>query len=72
VFYYSPTEPQQKIEKFRRDLQRCLTRHTGFEAVMRVRCSKGLRVQQHYGNHFIKSTDLLALPNVDTGNRIET
>lgn len=66
VFYYPPGELQQKIEKFRRDLSRDLTRPTGFEAVMRVRCGKGLRVQTHFGNHFIKSTDLLALPNIDS------
>jgi protein transport protein SEC24 len=66
TFYYPPGELQQKIEKLRRDLAHSLTRTQGFEAVMRVRCGKGLRVQTHFGNHFIKSTDLLALPNIDS------
>lgn len=52
--------------KFGRDVVHTLTRHTGFEAVMRVRCSKGVTVAAHYGNFFIRSTDLLALPNVDS------
>jgi len=30
-----------------------------------VRTSKGLKAQAHFGNFFIRSTDLLALPNVD-------
>ena len=39
-----------------------LTRTTGWEAVMRIRCSKGLRISAFHGHFFIRSTDLLALP----------
>ena len=31
---------------------------------MRIRCSKGLRVSGFHGHFFIRSTDLLALPQV--------
>lgn len=31
---------------------------------MRVRASKGLRMSAFYGNFFVRSTDLLSLPNV--------
>ena len=41
-----------------------LTRTTGCEAVMRIRCSKGLRISAFHGHFFIRSTDLLALPQV--------
>uniref|UniRef100_A0A6B2KXX6 VWFA domain-containing protein n=1 Tax=Arcella intermedia TaxID=1963864 RepID=A0A6B2KXX6_9EUKA len=51
--------------KFAMDLFTDLTRETGFEAVMRVRCSHGISVQNHLGNFFLRSTDLLALPNID-------
>ena len=37
---------------------------TGWEAVMRVRCSRGLRVSTFHGPMFVRSTDLLALPQV--------
>jgi protein transport protein SEC24 len=47
------------------DLERTLARETGLEAVMRVRCSKGITVSQYHGNLFVRSADLLALPNVD-------
>ena len=30
---------------------------------MRVRCSRGLRLANYYGNYFIRGNDLLALPN---------
>lgn len=32
---------------------------------MRIRCSKGLRISGFHGHFFIRSTDLLALPQVD-------
>ncbi len=47
-------------------VKRVLTRETGWEAVMRVRCSRGLKVSSFYGHFFIRSTDLLALPNIDS------
>ena len=31
---------------------------------MRIRCSKGLRISHFHGHFFIRSTDLLALPQV--------
>ncbi|CAL8469171.1 g8712 [Coccomyxa elongata] len=42
-----------------------LTRPTAWEAVMRIRCSKGLRISSFHGHFFIRSSDLLALPQVD-------
>lgn len=50
-------------EKFHAELTRVLTRPTAFEAVMRVRATRGLRITNFYGNYFIRGTDLLALPN---------
>jgi protein transport protein SEC24 len=47
-----------------RDLAKDLCRTTGFEAVMRIRCSKGVAITNFYGNFFIRGADLLALPNV--------
>ena len=33
--------------------------------VMRLRCSKGMKVSAFYGNFHMRGTDLMALPNVD-------
>ena len=49
--------------KFEHDLHHVLTRATAFEAVMRVRATRGVRFSNFYGNYFIRGTDLLALPN---------
>lgn len=52
-------------EKFETDLRRYLTRKIGFESVMRIRCTKGLSIHTFHGNFFVRSTDLLSLPNIN-------
>ena len=49
--------------RFEAQLQKALTQTTAFEAVMRIRCTKGMRITNFYGNFYIRGTDLLALPN---------
>lgn len=50
---------------FERAFRRYLTRKIGFEAVMRIRCTRGLSIHTFHGNFFVRSTDLLSLPNVN-------
>uniref|UniRef100_A0A8C4EM82 SEC24 homolog B, COPII coat complex component n=1 Tax=Dicentrarchus labrax TaxID=13489 RepID=A0A8C4EM82_DICLA len=68
IFYYPSFHyihnPAQ-LEKFQRDLERYFTRKIGFEAVMRIRCTKGLSIHTFHGNFFVRSTDLLSLANVN-------
>nr|XP_020493137.1 protein transport protein Sec24B-like isoform X2 [Labrus bergylta] len=68
IFYYPSFHfihnPAQ-LEKFQRDLDRYLSRKIGFEAVMRIRCTKGLSIHTFHGNFFVRSTDLLSLANVN-------
>uniref|UniRef100_A0A8C7XJG5 SEC24 homolog A, COPII coat complex component n=1 Tax=Oryzias sinensis TaxID=183150 RepID=A0A8C7XJG5_9TELE len=67
--YHYPSYHQQhnpaQVERFQKDLKRYLTRKIGFEAVMRIRCTKGLSIHTFHGNFFVRSTDLLSLPNVN-------
>ncbi|KAM9835223.1 protein transport protein Sec24B [Syngnathus typhle] len=68
IFYYPSFHhihnPAQ-LEKFQKDLERYLGRKLGFEAVMRIRCTKGLSIHTFHGNFFVRSTDLLSLANVN-------
>ncbi|ERE90145.1 protein transport protein Sec24B-like protein [Cricetulus griseus] len=68
IFYYpsfhSAHNPSQ-AEKLQKDLKRYLTRKIGFEAVMRIRCTKGLSMHTFHGNFFVRSTDLLSLANIN-------
>lgn len=68
VYYYPSYHHQHnpvQVQKFQKELQRYLTRKIGFEAVMRIRCTKGLSIHTFHGNFFVRSTDLLSLPNVN-------
>ncbi|XP_063046534.1 protein transport protein Sec24A isoform X2 [Engraulis encrasicolus] len=68
IFYYPTFHHVHNVaqrDKFQKDLQRYLTRKIGFEAVMRIRCTKGLSIHTFHGNFFVRSTDLLSLANVN-------
>jgi len=51
------------VESLESTVYRRLTQPTAFEAVLRIRCTKGMRISRFYGNFNIRGTDLLALPN---------
>ncbi|WAQ97426.1 SC24B-like protein [Mya arenaria] len=67
--YYYPSyhvvRTPHYVEKYEADLRRYMTRKVGFESVMRIRCSKGISIHTFHGNFFVRSTDLLSLPNVN-------
>lgn len=63
TYYYPGFFAGRDATRLETDIKHCLTRPTAFEAVFRVRCTRGVRLSQYYGNYFIRGTDLLALPN---------
>ncbi|KAM9237305.1 protein transport protein Sec24B isoform 4-T4 [Dugong dugon] len=68
IYYYPSfhyTHNPSQAEKLHKDLKRYLTRKIGFEAVMRIRCTKGLSMHTFHGNFFVRSTDLLSLANIN-------
>ena len=56
---------QLQAERLERSLRRYLIRKIGFESVMRIRCTRGLAIHTFHGNFFVRSTDLLSLPNIN-------
>ncbi|CAF4625685.1 unnamed protein product, partial [Rotaria socialis] len=63
--YHSVQTPYE-VERFENDLRRYLQRKIGFEAVMRLRSAPGaLAIQTFHGNGFVRSVDLLVLPNIN-------
>lgn len=63
MYYYPGFNGPRDGTKFESELTKCLTRSTAFEAVMRIRATRGVKVANFYGNHFIRGQDLLSLPN---------
>jgi len=65
LYYYPGFMAQRDGVKLVTELRHNLTRETGWEAVMRVRMGKGLRVSAFHGHFTVRSQDLLSLPVVD-------
>eukprot|EP01129_Flabellula_baltica_P004575 TRINITY_DN1598_c0_g1_i7.p1 TRINITY_DN1598_c0_g1~~TRINITY_DN1598_c0_g1_i7.p1 ORF type:complete len:718 (+),score=156.54 TRINITY_DN1598_c0_g1_i7:361-2514(+) len=70
IFHYSHFSASAYGVKFSRDLQSTLLRETGFEAVMRVRCSLGLEIKKHFGHYLLRTTNLMALCAIDSDKAI--
>ncbi|CAF1672983.1 unnamed protein product, partial [Adineta ricciae] len=62
---FHATHSPDQVERFENDLRRYLQRKIGFEAVMRLRSPPALSIQTFYGNGFVRSVDLLVLPNIN-------
>jgi protein transport protein SEC24 len=70
TYYYeafSATNAEQR-KKAEKEIGHYLTRGLGLEAVLRVRASSGLVMSTFHGHFFVRSVDLLALPNVSPDN----
>lgn len=52
--------------RFEEQLHKTLVTETAFEAVMRTRVTKGMKISNYYGNFNIRGSDLMALPNVNS------
>eukprot|EP01091_Cochliopodium_minus_P016258 TRINITY_DN6039_c0_g1_i1.p1 TRINITY_DN6039_c0_g1~~TRINITY_DN6039_c0_g1_i1.p1 ORF type:complete len:857 (+),score=251.64 TRINITY_DN6039_c0_g1_i1:26-2596(+) len=59
---------QDKITLYNDICKVLYMRETGFQSVMRLRCSKGIEVNPKFifGNFFIKNVDLLHMPHIDS------
>lgn len=62
LFTYLAFSAKNDGNKLDSQLYRTLTQPTIFEAVLRIRCTKGMKISNYYGNFFVRGSDLLALP----------
>ncbi|KAF9959754.1 COPII coat Sec23p-Sfb3p heterodimer component [Mortierella alpina] len=53
-------------DKFVGNIAKIVSRPFGFNALMRVRCSAGLRITEHFGNFHMKNSTDLELAGVDS------
>lgn len=54
VYYYPSFQSAHHGEKLRHELARDLTRETAWEAVMRIRCGKGLSIYIYVPEHYFE------------------
>lgn len=79
IFYYGHSAANlsncrvRVLARLEADLVHYLTRCIGFESVLRLRCTRGISIHSFHGNFFVRSTDLLTLPNVnpDSGYAVQ-
>ncbi|XVE60320.1 hypothetical protein DITRI_Ditri05aG0119300 [Diplodiscus trichospermus] len=65
VYYYYPFSAISDSAKLYNDLRWNITRPQGFEAVMRVRCSQGIQVQDYSGNFCKRIPSDIDQPAID-------
>lgn len=65
IFYCPDFEAMKDAPRLQLAINRVLARESGLEAVMRIRATKSVRCHKFSGRFFVRSTDLLAMPNVD-------
>ncbi|PRQ36896.1 putative von Willebrand factor, type A, Zinc finger, Sec23/Sec24-type, sec23/Sec24, trunk [Rosa chinensis] len=70
VYYYYPFSALSDPAKLYNDLRWNVTRPQGFEAVMRVRCSQGIQVQEYFGNFCKRIPTDVDLPGIDCDKTI--
>ncbi|CAK7346970.1 unnamed protein product [Dovyalis caffra] len=70
VYYYYPFSALSDPAKLCNDLRWNVTRPQGFEAVMRVRCSQGIQVQEYSGNFCKRIPTDIDLPGIDCDKTI--
>ena len=61
VYYSSFLLPFLSGAKYEHELHHNLVRATAFEAVMRVRATRGIRFSNFYGNYFIRGAYVFAV-----------
>ena len=55
VFYFPNFQSPRDVVKLSKELKHTVTRETGYQALMKVRCSNGLQVDAYHGN-FVQHT----------------
>jgi len=67
LFFYPEFSHRGNLrrEALAADIKKSITKPMGFEAVMRVRASRGIKLQHFMGNFLLRGHDLLALANVN-------
>ncbi|KAL5204376.1 hypothetical protein ABZP36_009247 [Zizania latifolia] len=70
VYYYYPFSAHSDPAKLFNDLRWNISRPQGFEAVMRVRCSQGLQVQDYFGNFCKRVPTDIDLPSIDSDKTV--
>ncbi|KAG9304124.1 hypothetical protein G9A89_019686 [Geosiphon pyriformis] len=66
TYFYPNFDFQKDGEKFAKELKHNVTREFGYNALMRIRCSNGLKIDDHFGNFNMRNSTDLELAGIDS------
>lgn len=69
IFFYQQFTPSD-LDRILYDLTHVLNRNSGLDAVMRIRCTNGLQVMDHYGNFNMTNFTDVELAGIDEDKAI--
>ncbi|GAA6001017.1 uncharacterized protein JCM10292_006332 [Rhodotorula paludigena] len=70
LFFHPRFDPVRDGKALRAELARVLHRETAYSVTMRIRCSNGLRIADHYGNFFQRNVTDLEFGTLDADKAI--
>ncbi|KAH9933806.1 sec24-like protein [Fomitopsis serialis] len=70
LYFHPRFDPVRDGLVLHSELRRLLLRTTGYSCLMKVRCSQGLRIAQHYGNFYEPPTSDLTFGTLDADKAI--
>ncbi|PWN40909.1 hypothetical protein IE81DRAFT_325090 [Ceraceosorus guamensis] len=70
LFFHPRFDPVRDGVKLDAQIKRAVLRETGYNSTMRIRCSNGLHVTDHFGNFLQRNSTDLEFANVDADKSI--
>ncbi|GAA6050283.1 hypothetical protein JCM3770_002770 [Rhodotorula araucariae] len=70
LFFHPRFDPVRDGKVLRAELSKVIQRETAYSVTMRIRCSNGLRVADHYGNFFQRNVTDLEFGTLDADKAI--
>ncbi|PWY98802.1 hypothetical protein BCV70DRAFT_201594 [Testicularia cyperi] len=65
IFFHPRFDPVRDGVKLQSEVRRTILRETAYNVTMRLRCSNGLRVADHFGNFFQRNSTDIEVGNMD-------
>ena len=66
LYFYNAFDVNKQGAKFANDLQRTLARTFGFDALLRIRVSNGLKIEDYFGNFYMKNATDIECAGIDS------
>lgn len=70
IYFHPRFDPTREGRKLRSEIAGCVSREIGYSVTMRIRCSNGLHIADHFGNFFQRNVTDLEFGTLDADKAI--